>query len=79
MFDLSEDPEELANVVARYPSEVKRLAEALRKHVLPEAMEIAAFAAQDKLIQSFGGIKAALKIGGKGGGTSPPREKGSNI
>jgi len=79
LFDLSEDPEELANVVARYPSEVKRLAEALRKHVLPEATEVAAFAAQDKLIQSFGGIEAALKIGGKGGGTSPPRAKGSNI
>ncbi len=35
--------------------------------------EVAAFAAQDKLIESFGGIGAALKIGGKGSGTPLPK------
>lgn len=79
LFSLSGDPEELINAVAKYPSEVKRVAETLRKHVVRKAMEVAAFAAQDKSIESFGGIEAALKIGGKSGGRPPPNEKGSNI
>ncbi len=32
-----------------------------------------AFAAQDSLIESFGGIQAALKIGGKSSRTRPPK------
>ncbi len=73
LFDLQSDPEETTNIAARNPEVVATLAATLRNHVVPEIVETKAFASQDKLIESFGGIEAALKIGGKGA-TPPPKD-----
>jgi len=72
LFDLSQDPEELTNVAANHPDIVKGLAESIRTHVVPETVEVDALAAQDKLIESHDGIKAALDVRRMGGGTPPP-------
>ena len=72
LFDLENDPEETVNVAREYPAVCEKLAKTLREHVVPEVVEIEAFASQDRLIESFGGMEAALKIGGKGA-TPPPK------
>ena len=71
LFDLENDPEETVNVAQDRPDVCEKLATTLREHVVPEVVEVEAFASQDRLIESFGGMEAALKIGGKGA-TPPP-------
>ena len=73
LFDLKSDPDEKMNVSAEHPQVVATLAATLRNHVVPEVVETLAFASQDRLVESFGGIDAALKIGGKGA-TPPPKD-----
>lgn len=73
LFDLQSDPDETTNVAAEHPEVVVTLAATLRNHVVPEVVETQAFASQDRLIESFGGMEAALKIGGKGA-TPPPKD-----
>ena len=71
LFDLEADPQELENIAAGHAHIVAGLSAALRRHIVPETAESEAFAAQDRLIERFGGIEAALKIGARGA-TPPP-------
>lgn len=71
-FDLIADPEESNNLAIERPDIVVALSKALRRHVVPEDANAAAFQAQDDLIAGFGGREAALALGRKGA-TPPPK------
>lgn len=76
LFDLETDPEEVHDL-ARDPAYADQLAtmdQALRRKIDPEAVDRQAFADQDALIASFGGIEAAMTMGASGA-TPPPEAK----
>jgi choline-sulfatase len=71
LFDLDADPEELDDLAASLPEKVAELAGVLRQHLDPDGEDARAFAAQDALIESFGGREAALKLGARGATPAP--------
>ena len=76
LFDLETDPEELTDLAGNpdYAKEQAMMEAALRKRIDPEAVDREAFADQDALIASFGGIEAAMAMGASGA-TPPPEAK----
>lgn len=73
LFDLLDDPEEAKNLAAdmAYADVLRDLTVELHAKVDPEAANAQAFADQAALIESYGGVKAALKLGAPGA-TPPP-------
>ena len=73
LFDLTADPEEANNLAAEvaYADVLRDLTAALNAKVDPEAANAQAFADQAALIESYGGVEAALKLGAPGA-TPPP-------
>ncbi|MDE2721842.1 MAG: sulfatase-like hydrolase/transferase, partial [Gemmatimonadota bacterium] len=73
LFDLENDPEELVNcaTVPECATILEDLHAELRKICDPVATDTLAFADQTALIESYGGRKAALKLGALGA-TPPP-------
>lgn len=72
LFDVVADPEETTNLVTTYPEVVKELRAALSQHVITQDANVEAFAAQDALIEQFGGRESALALGARGA-TPPPK------
>jgi choline-sulfatase len=71
LFDLVDDPGEAHDLSAAKPDVVAEMAQALRQHLDPDAVDAAAFADQDALIAGFGGIEAAAKLGARGATPAP--------
>lgn len=74
LFDLVADLDKAVDLAATHPDVVARLAAELRTRLDPDAADAAAFAAQDALVESFGGKDVAITIGA-GGATPPPAAK----
>jgi len=74
LFDLTADPEELQNCAAdpACAEVLKDLTAELYNLVDPEAVNDQAFADQAALLDSYGGLEAALKLGAPGA-TPPPK------
>ncbi len=73
LFDLEDDPEELTDLGRNpaYADVRDGLEAALREICDPEAVNAQAFAAQDAMIDAFGGREAALTIGAPGATPAP--------
>ncbi len=74
LFDLIADPEEIRDLAAdpAYTEVLKELTEELRARVDPDAANVQAFADQAAMIEGYGGLEAALKLGAPGA-TPPPK------
>jgi choline-sulfatase len=73
LFDLENDPEELRDLAGNpaYTSELARLEEELQELIDTKAVDAAAFADQEALIERYGGREKALKLGAPAA-TPPP-------
>ena len=74
-FDLSKDPEEINDLSQNkeYEGVLKELKYDLYEICNPEEMDELAFKDQDKMIENYGGIEAASKLGATGA-TPPPKD-----
>ncbi len=74
LFDLVADPEEANNLAENpeYADVLADLTQELHKIVDPDAANAQAFADQAALVESHGGLQAALKLGAPGA-TPPPK------
>ncbi len=74
LFDLTDDPEELRNLAVNPACSdvLTRLMDELCKMIDPEAVNAQAFADQSDMIEAYGGLEAALKLGAPGA-TPPPK------
>ena len=75
LFDLSKDPEEINDLSQNkeYEGVLKELKYDLYEICNPEEMDELAFKDQDKMIENYGGIEAASKLGATGA-TPPPKD-----
>jgi len=71
LFDLTDDPEETADLATARPQVVREMHAALREICDPAAVNAQAFADQAALIESVGGVARALKIGAPGATPAP--------
>jgi choline-sulfatase len=74
LFDLDNDPEETKDLshLDKYMDIINELKLELYKICDPEEINKLAFKDQDKMIQSYGGIEVAGKLGATGA-TPPPK------
>lgn len=74
LFDLKADPEETQNLATdpAYSGVLDELMHVLRTNVDPDAVNEQAFADQATMIDGYGGLDAALKLGAPGA-TPPPK------
>jgi len=76
LFDLSDDPEELANLAQdpEYKAVLEDMTQALHAICDPEAVDAQAHQDQAEMIMGYGGRDAALKLGANAA-TPPPEIK----
>ena len=74
LFDLEQDPEEMNDLsqINEYKDILNELKSDLYQICDPEVMDKQAFIDQDKMIEGYGGIEAAGKLGASGA-TPPPK------
>ena len=74
LFDLEQDPEEMNDLsqIDEYKDILYELKSDLYEICDPEEMNKQAFIDQDKMIEGYGGIEAAGKLGASGA-TPPPK------
>ena len=74
LFDLEQDPEEMTNLsqIDEYKDILNELKSDLYEICDPEETNKQAFIDQDKMIENYGGIEAAGKLGASGA-TPPPK------